>query len=231
MAASATTPDRARLEAALGHTFGNPRLLAEALAHRSGGGPFPVGYERLEFLGDRVLGLIVADMLLARYPTEAEGQLARRHAALVRKEALVVVADGLDLGAHVTLSRGEEEAGSRNSASLKADICEAVIGALYLDGGIDAARRFVERRFTPLMEAELKPPKDAKTALQEWAQGQGKPLPVYRTVETVGPAHEPHFVVEVAVDGVAPATGTGTSKRKAEQMAAEALLDKVTKTA
>ncbi|WP_404386201.1 ribonuclease III [Caenispirillum salinarum] len=226
---TATVPaDRARLENGLGHHFKNPRLLAEALAHRSAGGPFPVGYERLEFLGDRVLGLVVADMLLARYPEEAEGPLARRHAALVRKEALVIVADRLDLGAHVQLSRGEEEAGSRNSASLKADVCEAVIGALYLDGGLEAARRFLLRALTDLMEADVRPPKDAKTALQEWAQGQGKPLPAYETVETTGPAHDPRFVVAVTVQGIAPATGTGTSKRKAEQMAAETLLAKVT---
>jgi ribonuclease-3 len=226
---TATIPtDRARLEKALGHRFANPRLLSEALAHRSAGGPFPVGYERLEFLGDRVLGLVVADMLLSRYPDEPEGPLARRHAALVRKEALVIVADRLDLGAHVQLSRGEEEAGSRNSASLKADVCEATIGALYLDGGLEAARRFLLGALTDLMEAEIRPPKDAKTALQEWAQGQGKPLPVYETVETTGPAHDPRFVVAVTVQGIEPTTGTGTSKRKAEQMAAETLLSKVT---
>lgn len=218
---------RAALEAALGHSFRNPHLLAEALAHRSASGPYPVGYERLEFLGDRVLGLIVADMLLARYPTEAEGQLARRHAQLVRKETLVIVADQLDLGTHVALSRGEEEAGSRNSASLKADVCEAVLGALYLDGGLEVARSFLMRALTGLMEAEIKPPKDAKTALQEWAQGQGRPLPAYRTVDTTGPAHDPRFVVSVEVEGEEPATGTGASKRKAEQMAAETLLARV----
>lgn len=222
--------DRAALEKALGHRFRDRKLLDEALAHRSAGGPFPVGYERLEFLGDRVLGLVVADMLLSRYQNEAEGQLARRHAQLVRKETLVTVADGLDLGEYVALSKGEEEAGSRNAASLKADVCEAVIGALYLDGGLVAAHRFVTAAFTKLMEAEIRPPKDAKTALQEWAQGQGRPLPVYTIVESTGPAHDPRFVVSVAVQGEEPATGTGTSKRKAEQMAAETLLARVTET-
>jgi ribonuclease-3 len=226
------------LEAALGHHFARTELLDEALTHRSvgkpagvrrtrrGGGAPSASYERLEFLGDRVVGLVVAEMLLAAFPREAEGALAQRHAALVRKETLADIAIEIELAAHVHLPAIEERA-ARSNPSLLADVCEAVIAALYLDGGFEVARQFIARYWTKRMEAVVAPPKDPKTALQEWAQARGKPLPTYRLVKADGPAHQPHFTVAVAVEGLAEVTATGASKRHAEVMAATVLLERI----
>ncbi len=214
----------------LQHHFENPELLRQALTHSSAAsGRGAADYQRLEFLGDRVLGLIVSDLLYKRFTEEAEGDLARRLASLVRRETLAEVAAGLGLGRHIVLAKAEAEAGERDNPALLADACEAVIGALYLDGGLAAARAFVEPLWTPLLEAEPRPPQDAKTALQEWAQGRGLPLPEYREVGREGPAHQPLFTVEVSVRDRAPAVGEGRSKRLAEQAAAEALLESLTK--
>jgi ribonuclease-3 len=214
----------------LGHRFGRISILGEALHHPSATpaeGHWIHGYERLEFLGDRVLGLVMADILLHAFPDEDEGSLSRRFVSMVRREALVRVAETIGLGTYLTLSAGEDEAGGRGSAAVLADSCEAVIAALYLDGGLDAARQFITRHWTPLMEEDATPPQDAKTALQEWAQGRGKPLPAYETVAEEGPAHEPEFTVEVHVRGLDPARARGPSKRVAEQAAAAALLDAI----
>lgn len=218
----------------LGHDFAQPELLSQALTHPSAsqgrgtkgkGGGMP--YERLEFLGDRVLGLVVAEMLFQRFPNEAEGDLAKRHAALVRRETLADVAHRIGLPDCLTLAKGENESGGRSNPGILADACEAVIGAFYADAGFAPVAVFVRRLWTPLMDAVRKPPKDSKTALQEWAQGLGKPLPNYTVVGQDGPPHDPVFVVQVAVEGVDPATGKGSSKRVAEQAAALALLEKV----
>jgi ribonuclease III len=212
------------LAAVLDHQFSRPELLREALTHSSARGKRgrdPRGYERLEFLGDRVLGLIVAELLFRRFPKEAEGALTRRHTALVRAEALTEVAKAAGLGDHIVLSRGEDAAGARANPSVLADICEAVIAALYLDGGLPAAAKFVERWWQPQLQAlGVAPPRDPKTTLQEWAQGRGLPLPAYKTVATEGPAHRRTFTVTVTVDGLEPATATGASKRAAEVAAA-----------
>ncbi len=227
-------PERGKPEALaerLGHAFADPGLLREALTHQSAvpnRGAAAASYQRLEFLGDRVLGLVVAELLLARFPDEPEGDLARRLAALVRRESLSVVAEELALGRFVILARAEIEAGEDSNPALLADACEAVIGALYLDGGLGPARAFITRFWTPLLEAAPAPPQDAKTALQEWAQGRGLPLPGYREVEREGPDHEPLFHVEVAVEGQPPARGEGRSKRLAEKAAAAALLRRLT---
>lgn len=225
-------PDKAgtveTLAAALGHRFERPELLAEALTHASAatrparGGEF--SNERLEFLGDRVLALVIAEMLFEIFGRETEGALARRLAALTRKEALAEVGAALDLGRHLQMSRSEAETGGRAHPGMLADACEAVIGALYLDGGLAAASRLIRRCWAPLIGADSHPPQDAKTALQEWAQARGLPLPAYRVLETQGPAHSPLFNVEVRVEGHAPGTGNGRSKRAAEQEAALALL-------
>ena len=215
------------LEEALGHDFKRSELLEQAVTHRSAvraRGKVPEGYERLEFLGDRVLGLLVAELLVNRFPREQEGELTRRHTALVRRDTLVRVAREIDLGACLKLSKGESDAGSRESPTLLADACEAVIAALYLDGGLAVARPFIERYWNPLVEEAETPPRDAKTALQEWAQGRKLPLPSYKTVAIEGPSHEPHFTVAVSVEGKAPIEARGRSKRAAEQAAAELLL-------
>ena len=207
----------------LGHTFKNAALLTRALTHSSavdGQGD----NERLEFLGDRVLGLVVADMIQARFPEEKEGSLARRHAALVREETLARVARSLDIGSHLSLSSGE----SADKSGILADACEAVLGAVYLDGGLEPAAAIIRRYWSPLMEEDLTPPKDAKTALQEWAQARALPVPSYSITSRDGPAHHPHFTIEVRLSSGATATGCGSSKRAAEQQAAEKLLESLT---
>ena len=209
------------LGAALGHDFIRPELLEQALTHPSATAKST--YERLEFLGDRVLGLVIADMVYRAFPGEPEGALARRYTALVRKEALARVAETIDLGTHLRVSRGEAEQGGRSSHSLLADACEAVIAALFLDGGFEAARRFVERWWQPLLAEQAEPPQDAKTALQEWAQAQGLPLPVYRLIASEGPPHDPIFDIEVSLPGRPAAQGRGRSRRAAEAAAAGAL--------
>jgi ribonuclease III len=209
------------LGVALGHDFTRPELLEQALTHPSSAAKST--YERLEFLGDRVLGLVVANMVYRAFPDEPEGALARRFTAMVRKEALARVAETIDLGAHLRVSRGEAEQGGRGSHSLLADACEAVIAALFLDGGFEAARRFVERWWQPLLAEQAEPPQDAKTALQEWAQAQGLPLPVYRLIASEGPPHDPIFDMEVSLPGRPPAQGRGRSRRAAEAAAASAL--------
>jgi ribonuclease III len=220
-----------QLTEVLGHSFERPELLRQALTHASAGGRrgrFKHGYERLEFLGDRVLGLIIAELLYRRFPDEAEGPLTRRHTALVRREALTTVAQAADLGTHIIVSSGEAAAGATANPSVLADVCEAVIAALYLDGGLAPARAFVERWWRPQIEAlGAAPPRDPKTALQEWAQGRGLPLPVYRTLKVEGPAHRRQFTMAVEVEGLAPAEATAASKRAAETAAAAAALSQV----
>jgi ribonuclease-3 len=211
----------------LSHRFERPRLLREALTHPSAADGPTQSYERLEFLGDRVLALIVSDLLLERFPGEAEGALARRLSALVRRETLAKVAVAFALGDYLILAKSEQEAGANANPGLLANACEAVIGALYVDGGLAAARDFVLPLWTPLLEADQTPPQDAKTALQEWAQGQGLALPDYREVHREGPPHEPVFTVEVSVIGQPAARGEGRSKRLAEQAAAARLLAKL----
>jgi ribonuclease III len=228
--------DLEHLAETLGHRFARPDLLAEAVTHPSlsGLGRPPARqnpakmpgftYERLEFLGDRVLGLVIATYLLERFPQEPEGHLAKRHAALVRREALGQVADALDLGRFLRLSPGEADQGGRSNRAILADCCEAVIGALYLDGGLDAAEPVIRRYWAPLIDQATAPPQDAKTALQELVQGRGKPLPAYETVGQTGPAHEPRFEVRLKVEGFPPVTASAGSKRAAEKMAATLLL-------
>ncbi|MBI1207605.1 MAG: ribonuclease III [Azospirillum sp.] len=225
------------LAEALGHRFGNPDLLADAVTHPSvagiergrrgagaeGAAP-GTAYERLEFLGDRVLGLVVAQWLIERFPDDREGSLAKRHAALVRREALGRVAERIGLGGHLRLSPGEAMSGGRTNHTILADACEAVIGALFLDGGLGAAEGFIRAAWAGQLDASGPPPQDSKTTLQEWAQGSGRPLPVYQIVRRSGPAHEPEFEVEVKVEGLPVATATGRSRRAAEQAAAQALL-------
>ncbi len=219
------------LEQILDYRFENPSLLAEALTHRGSLGALnrdsvPVsataGNERLEFLGDRVLGLVIADALLRTFPNENEGDLAPRLAALVSSPTLAQVAADLGLQDHVKLARGQSAAAAETA--VLADACEAIIGALYLDGGLPAAETFITSRWRALIEAAIVPPRDPKTALQEWAQGRGLPLPVYRVIEASGPAHAPSFTMAVIVQGFPETVGRGRTKRLATQAAAAVLL-------
>ena len=183
------------------------------------------GNERLEFLGDRVLGLVVADLLLKTFPDENEGALASRLAALVSAPSLAQVATDIGLQKYVKVARGQRAEGAESA--VLADACEALIGALYLDGGLAAAQHFIAARWAGLVKADILPPKDSKTHLQEWAQGRGLPLPNYRVLDSSGPAHAPSFTVAAMVEGVPETSGQGRTKRIAEQAAAAALLKRI----
>jgi ribonuclease-3 len=208
-------------ETLLGHKFARPELLAEALTHRSavsGAG----SNERLEFMGDRVLGLIVAEWLLEKFPDEPEGEINQRYSALVSRPALAAVAQAAGLPALLKLSRTEAKRGVAGNPTVLADAFEAAIGALYLDAGLEVARGFVRRMLADRMLAA--PPKDSKTALQEWALARAMALPEYIVEDTSGPSHAPQFTIAVRV-GEVSARGVAGSKRAAEQAAAKLLLD------
>lgn len=201
--------------------FHNQDLLKQALTLSHHGKSAP--YERLEFLGDRVLGLIVADMLYHTFDQEKEGELARRFTGLVREETLAQIATQLGLGDLIITKEHE----LRYNRSILADVCEAVLGAMYLDSGLEVVRAFMEPIWTPLLHVDKKAPKDAKSALQEWAQQHGHKLPVYTLIEKTGEEHAPQFVIQVEVVGVGQATGHGPNKKAAEQTAAGNLLKQV----
>lgn len=216
------------LAAITGYAFRDEALARLALTHRSASGRARTQtYERLEFLGDRVLALVIADLLYESFPDEDEGSLAKRLVALVRRETLADVARGLGLPPLIEMSRGEEDAGGRDNPATLADVCEALIGAIYRDGGLRAVRAFIRRNWLDRMASTEKPPKDAKTELQEWAQGRGLDLPEYREVGRSGPDHSPVFTIEVVVVGFPPVRGKGPTKRAAEQLAAERLLGRL----
>ena len=215
------------LTQALGHCFADPALLREALTHPSAERPARGegrNNDRLEFLGDRVLGLVIAEYLHGRFPAADAGELARRYNALVRRESLAQVAESINLGAYLTLSKSERASGGAAKPAILADACEAVLAALYLDGGLAPVRRFVVARFAPLVEVAAAAAKDAKTALQEFAHARNLGQPEYTVVEQAGPPHEPVFRISVAVAGAGAAVGQGRSKREAEQAAARSLL-------
>jgi ribonuclease-3 len=212
----------------LGHRFASLALLLEALTHPSAvGRERPRSYERLEFLGDRVLALVLAEMLYDRFPNEAEGPLAKRLSVLAQRETLTEIALELDLGRDLILAISEDMSGGRANPTALGDALEALLGAVYLDGGMAPAAALVRRLWEPLLELAPEPPQDPKTGLQEWAQARGLPLPRYREVGRSGPPHEPLFTIEVSVVGHEPASAAGRSKRAAERAAAEQLLARV----
>jgi ribonuclease III len=215
------------LEQRIGYAFKDRALLREALTHASAldvsANKKQRSYDRLEFLGDRVLGLIVSERLLDEHERQTEGELAPLFNALVNRHACARAARAADLGAAVTLSPSEEASGGRGKEAILADICESVIAALYLDSGMDAARTFVTRFWGDAFDDASKVARDAKTALQEWAAAQRLGLS-YVVVEQSGPEHAPHFVVEARVDGFEPARGEGGAKREAQRAAAAAFL-------
>jgi ribonuclease-3 len=231
-----------RLEKAaqlLGHDFARPELLREALTHRSaemlriagrhrktpkstGGG----SNERLEFIGDRVLGLVMAEWLAERFPSEQEGALGHRYAYLVSREAVAEVAERIGLTPVLVIGANEALAGVGRLSTVLADALEAGLGALYLDGGLPTAQRFIRDAWEPMMQAQVRPPKDPKTALQEVVLARTETLPAYRTVSRHGPSHAPHFVIEVTARGKT-GVGEGGTKRMAERAAATDLLAKL----
>ena len=222
-------PRLSGLERRLGYQFQDRDLILRALTHpsavtaRAAEGQ-RASYQRLEFLGDRVLGLVIADMLFGAFPNADEGDLHRRHASLVRKETCAEIGAEMGLGEALLLDEGEAKSGGRGKVTILGDACEAVIGAVYRDGGLTAAGALITRFWENRIEGDHRPKRDPKSMLQEWAQAQGLPVPDYRLVEELGPPHAPRFLIRVDVEGHQSEAGEGSSKREAEQAAATRLL-------
>ncbi|GJE40927.1 ribonuclease III [Methylobacterium soli] len=214
------------LEERIGHSFADPDLLVRALTHVSKASGRAGSYQRLEFLGDRVLGLAIADLLYAAFPIADEGDLSRRLAGLVRRETCAAVATTWDVGPHLILGPGEVMGGGRRNQTILADVCEAILAAVFLDAGFAKAKDLVEAAFQPARKTAAPRGRDAKSALQEWAMGRGLPIPVYDVVERSGPDHAPLFRIAARVEGIEPGIGEGSSKRLAEQEAARAILQR-----
>jgi ribonuclease-3 len=213
------------LETTIGYKFKDRELLERSLTHLSAtGGNRGNSYQRLEFLGDHVLGLIISDMLFRSFPKADEGELSRRLADLVRREACADVARAINLGVALRLGSSENNAGGRMRTAILADVCESLVGAVYLDGGYQAAAKLVEQLWGERMRTPVRPLRDPKTILQEWAQARGLPTPTYREVARTGPQHDPVFRVAVVLPGKESVEGVDRSKRGAEQAAAAALL-------
>jgi ribonuclease-3 len=220
-------------EAILGHRFARPGLLREALTHRSAANSRTrarpssgASNERLEFIGDRVLGLLMAEWLIERFPGEQEGGLGRRLGHLVSQPVLALVAEQIGLGQALDVAPSEARAGVKTSSAVLADALEAALGAMFVDAGLEPARAFVRRAFEAAMLTQADPPKDPKTALQEWAQQRGQALPSYAVASRTGPSHSPVFVINVSVAGRI-GTGTAGAKRLAETLAARDLLEQL----
>lgn len=223
-----TAGDLKALQEGLGYNFGNPELLARALTHASAvgtaAGQASRTYERLEFLGDRVLGLLVADMLDQRFPSALEGELSRRLARLVSGETCAEIAREMHLSKFLRIGESIQRSNARATTGVLSDVCEAVLGAVYRDGGLPAARIVIERYWRSRLESMSGPLRDAKTELQEWAHRRGFDAPNYVETLRSGPDHAPHFEIEVSVGTVKPGKGRGRSKREAEHDAATDVL-------
>jgi ribonuclease-3 len=221
------------LQTVIGYRFAGASLLAEALTHAStlAAGKRQAARkagsrsnERLEFLGDRVLGLTVAHLLIETYPDEAEGGLTHRHSMLVRRETLADVAGEIGLGRWLEVAHGGKGSGGMTNPTILADAMEALIGAVFLDGGYPPAASLVRRYWQDRVVHMTESPRDAKTMLQVWALARGRSLPSYNVLASEGPAHAPVFTVEVAIEGLGSAVAEAGAKRAAEQAAAAMLL-------
>ena len=220
------------LEEKLGYTFRDPALLENALTHSSCANESRgklQSNERLEFLGDSILGMVVAEHLFRNHPNLPEGELTRTRAALVCEESLVEVAQALGLGDYLKLGKGEEAGGGRNRPSIRADAVEAVLAAVYLDGGIGSARKIIQKYILSREVAGLTKPRDYKTALQELVQRESGQVLAYRLTGEEGPDHNKRFFVEVTLNGKSVGQGSGRSKKEAEQMSAKAAIELLSK--
>lgn len=211
-----------QLQKEIGYRFTNPALLTKALTHSSTGQDR--NYERLEFVGDRVLGLVMAHTLFSSFPEESEGGLAKRLSALVQGRTLAEIAAEIDLGTYILLSEAEREAGGADNENILSDVMESVIAAIYLDGGLEPAANVIKTLWGNRIHTLEKAPQDPKTELQEWVQARGWPLPVYDIADRSGPDHAPVFVIRLSILGHEPMTATGPSRRQAEKKAAEDML-------
>ena len=206
------------LEIRIAHHFQDKDLIRAALTHSSAAAGY--NYELLEFLGDRVLGLVIAELLYTRFPKEPEGDLAKRLAALVQGSFLAKISQELELGAYITLSDAEAQAGGAENDNILADIFESLIGALYLDGGFEKCQKLIHKLWADRLDVMKEPPQHPKTQVQEWTQGQGLGLPEYRIVAQSGPDHAPVFDIELRVEGFDPVVAQGKSRQFAEKEAA-----------
>ena len=216
-----------RLSMRLGYEFRSNKYLLLALTHSSHAEEAIASNERLEFLGDRVLGLIGAELLLDRFPSEREGEIARRLSSIVDKNSLAKIARSIELEKYLRVGSGDLQTGTHKNPGILADTMEALIGAVYCDSGLNNARALIVSLWTPLIEEFCEPPVDPKTRLQEWAQRKRLGLPKYWVSGRAGPDHKPVFTVEVSIEGLGSGTGIGQSKRTAEQIAAKDLLDHI----
>jgi ribonuclease-3 len=217
-----SNPSYKKLEDILGYTFQNEHYLERALTHSSTNDDY--NYQRLEFLGDRVLGLVIAHALFEEFRGENEGGLAKRHTALVQGSTLAVIAQAHKLGDFVILSDSERDSGGQMNENILADVVEALLGAIYLDGGYEAVHEVVMRLWGDNIRTLDTPPQDPKTELQEWVQARGLDLPVYEIVDKSGPDHAPVFIIRVHVTGQDFVDAKGTSRRQAEKTAARKML-------
>lgn len=216
------TGDLQRLQEIIGRNFEKTELLEEAISHSSAGKS--INYQRLEFLGDRVLGIVVAEFLIKNFPGENEGDLARRFSSLVDKTMLARVATDAGIGDFIAMSDSERASGGGENENILSDVMEAIIGASFLDAGLDDCRVLVYRMWGELLNERVDPPIDPKTALQEWTQGRAKGLPVYDLVSRTGPDHAPTFEISVDVEGFPIVSAKGASRRVAEKEAARKML-------
>jgi ribonuclease-3 len=228
-APSLTREQREACEEAICYRFKDEKLLNRAMTHRSAAHGRAVEWsnERLEFLGDRVLGLVIVETLMERFPTLREGELAPRLNALVSRDACATIGAELGLGQFLIVDKSERATGGAEKRSLLANAAEAVIGAIYTDAGLEKSRKFILKAWAKLLKGTLEKPRDPKSALQEWAQGEGLATPTYRHDAREGPDHAPVFTATVLVDGREPVSGTGASKQHAERAAAKAMLDTI----
>lgn len=216
-----------QLESVIDYTFTDRALIDRAMTHASAISDKSArfSYERLEFLGDRVLGLVIAEFLFLKFEGEPEGGLAPRLNALVNRDACAEASKRMRLDEFLLLNHAEEKAGGRQKVSILSDICESLLGAVYLDGGLKPARAIIEKAWAPMLKGLGKRPKDPKSILQEWAQGAGLEAPVYEIIGRVGPDHAPEFAACVQVGEFAPVEGRGKTKQEAQREAARRLLE------
>lgn len=211
-----------KVEEIIGYNFQNRRLLEKALTHSSTNDDF--NYQRLEFLGDRVLGLVIAHALFDQFRNENEGGLAKRHTALVQGATLAIIGQAHKIGDYVILSDSEREAGGRNNENIIADVVESMLGAVYLDGGYEAANKVILQLWGDNIQTLEDAPQDPKTELQEWVQARGLELPDYEIIDKSGPDHAPAFIIQLNIEGFEPITAKGLSRRQAEKTAARRML-------
>lgn len=214
-------------ESIIGYTFKDQQILRQALTHASAVERENGNYERMEFLGDRVLGLVIAHMLYHSFPTEVEGDLAKRLAFLVSAPLLAELSTSLQIEQYVTSALANNFSNAEKKESILADVCESLIAALYLDGGLVVAWQFIEKHWQPLLERNPMPPSDPKSELQEWLQARSQKIPRYRLVEKMGPDHDPRFKVELTIEPYGTVFGEGFSVRKAQKEAALEMLNRI----